>query len=84
MIKRLIELLKGRAPLKQYYLEIGTWLIRKGCNAQVGQIIRAKPINEKKGTQQAEVVTNIFYNFRYNKLSYNTKIITLKKDEAKG
>lgn len=79
--KRLLELLKGRAPLKQYYLELGTWMIRKGCQAQVGQIIRAKPVNTKKNTQEVEVVTNIFYNFRYNKLSYNTEIKTLKKDE---
>ncbi|MEN5434102.1 hypothetical protein ABE545_10705 [Sphingobacterium faecium] len=84
IIKRIFELLKGKAPLQQYYLELGTWLIRKGCKAQVGQIIRTKPIHEKKATQEVEVITNIFYNFRYNKLSYNTKIITLKKDEVKG
>lgn len=84
IVKRLYELVKGKAPLTQYYLEIGTWLIRKGCHAQVGQIIRAKPVNTKKGTQEVEVVTNIFYNFRYNKLSYNTEIKTLKQNEAKG
>lgn len=83
IIKRIIELIKGKAPLKQYYLELGTWLIRKGCKAQVGQVIYSKPVNEKKATQQIEVVTNIFYNFRYNKLSYKTEYKTLKKDETK-
>lgn len=84
IIKRLIELIKGKAPAKQYYLELGAWLIRKGSNAQVGQILRAKPVNQKKGTQEVQVVTNVFYNFRYNKLSYNTKTMVLKKDEVKG
>lgn len=77
MLKKLINLARHRAPLKQYYLEIGAHLLKKGCNLEVGQILKVK--NLKPGVQQVKVVTEMYYSFHDNKITHRTGTHVLRK-----
>lgn len=77
MLKKLINLARHRAPLKQYYLEIGAHLLKKGCDVEIGQIINAK--NIKPGTQRITVITEMYYGFHNNRISHRTEKRILKK-----
>lgn len=77
MWKKLIQLALKRAPLKQYYLEIGAHLLKKGSHLEIGQIIHAK--NIKPGVQRVKVVTEMYYGFRNNRISHRTETRVLRK-----
>lgn len=77
MLKKLINLARHRAPLKQYYLEIGAHLLKKGSDLEIGQIINVK--NLKPGTQRVTVVTEMYYGFHNNRISHRTEKRILKK-----
>lgn len=77
MWKKLINLARHRAPLKQYYLEIGAHLLKKGCDLEIGQVIHAK--NLKPGTQRVTVVTEMYYGFHNNRISHRTEKRILKE-----
>ncbi len=75
LLKRLIGLAANKAPLKQYYLEIGAHFLRKGAGYDVGTIISYKVL--PKGKIKAEVVTSVSYDFGMNKIDHKstTKIM---------
>lgn len=77
MLKKLIALARHRAPLKQYYLEIGAHLLKKGCDIEIGQIVNVK--NIKPGTQRVTVITEMYYGFHNNRISHRTEKRILKK-----
>lgn len=77
MLKKLFKLALNRAPIKQYYLEIGAHLLQKGSNLQIGQVLKAKTI--KHGTQRVKVVTDIYYSFRNNRITHRTGTRVLRK-----
>lgn len=66
IIKRLLSLLRHRAPKQQYYLEIGSYFIRKGTGYKVGDAFEYKG---KKGCKQLRIA-NLYYNFKLNKITY--------------
>ncbi|MFY0714118.1 hypothetical protein J1D01_10605 [Seonamhaeicola sp. NFXS20] len=61
-----MSLLKHRAPKQQYYLEIGSYFIRKGTGYKVGD---AFEYQGKKGSKQLRIA-NLYYNFKLNKITY--------------
>lgn len=77
MLKKIITLARHRAPLKQYYLEIGAHLLKKGCDIEIGQIVNVK--NIKPGTQRVTVITEMYYGFHNNRISHRTEKRILKK-----
>lgn len=77
MLKKLFFLARHRAPLKQYYLEIGVHLLKKGCNVEIGQVLKVRDI--RPGLQQAQAVTEIYYSFHDNKISHKTGWRSLRK-----
>jgi hypothetical protein len=68
LLKKIIGLMLNRATRKQYYLEIGSHFIKKGCNVQIGSIVKRKRIDHKR--ERVKVVTGIFYDFKTNKINH--------------
>ncbi|QAA81402.1 hypothetical protein EI546_06515 [Aequorivita sp. H23M31] len=77
MLKRIMGLALNRAPLRQYYLEIGAYLLKKGSNVEIGQILKVK--NVKPGVQQVKVVTEMYFSFHDNKITHRTGTRVLRK-----
>lgn len=68
----------NRADLKQYRLEIGTYLLKKGCGYEVGQIIREKRL--RPGIWRVKVITGLYYDFQENKINHTAENKILKTD----
>jgi hypothetical protein len=82
MFKKLLNLFINFAPLKQWQMEIGSYLLRKGCGFEIGQIIRERKI----GTDlyRVKVVTELFYDFKTNQINHRkeNRIISSKAVEV--
>lgn len=79
LLKILINLMINRAGLKQYRLEIGTYLLKKGCGYEVGQIIKEKRL--RRGLWRVKVITGLYYDFQQNKINHTSenRILTVKE-----
>ncbi|MCH4824288.1 hypothetical protein ML462_14020 [Gramella lutea] len=57
-------------------MEIGAYLLKKGCGYQIGQIVQEKRL--ERGKWRVKVITGIFYDFRENKINHTAdkRIIT--------
>ncbi|WP_417366875.1 hypothetical protein [Flavobacterium beibuense] len=83
LFTRLVNLAVQKAPLKQYYLEIGVHFLKKGSQFELGQIIHAKPMG--KNRYDTTVITGLFYNFKENRINHTTgKRIITTKEKVKG
>jgi len=82
MIKRILNLLWNRASLKTWQLELGAYLLKKGCGYEIGQIVRSRKIGTDR--YRVKVVTNLFYDFASNKVNHTlvNRIISKKDVEA--
>ncbi|GGA84631.1 hypothetical protein GCM10008015_26760 [Flavobacterium palustre] len=77
LFKIVLGLILNKANKKQYYLEIGSHFLKKGCNVQVGQIVDSKRIDHER--RRVKVITGIFYDFGLNKITHTTDKRILKK-----
>lgn len=68
MFKLILSLLWKRKTLKQWQMELGAHLLKKGCGYQIGQIIREKRL--RPGVWKVKVVTGLFYDFSTNKINH--------------
>lgn len=68
LLKRIISLMANKAPLKQYYLEIGAHFLKKGCGFQVGQIIKEKQLHNN--IYRVSVITGLFFNLQTNEITH--------------
>ncbi|MBF6607768.1 MAG: hypothetical protein ITG00_03415 [Flavobacterium sp.] len=66
LLKRLIGLMVQKAPRNQYYLEIGTYFLRKGVKRQIGETFSVK----ENGRTQTYTVANYFYDFDKNRINH--------------
>ncbi|WP_166964630.1 hypothetical protein [Yeosuana marina] len=66
IIKRLVGLLKHRAPKEQYFLELGSYFIRKGTGYKVGDAFEY----QGKKASKTLFISNLYYNFKLNKITY--------------
>lgn len=71
MFKILLSLLLNRAKLSEWQLQVGAYLLKKGCGFHVGQIIDEKKIGYK--LYRVKVITNLFYNFHKNEVTHTTE-----------
>lgn len=67
MFKIIFSLIKNKAKLAEWQLQIGAHLIRLGTGYKVGQIIH-RP--DSKGKKKAMYIKNLFFNFAQNKITY--------------
>jgi hypothetical protein len=80
--KIILNLMINKAPLKQYYLNIGSHFIKKGCGFQIGQIVKEKHLHD--GIYRVSVITGLFYDFQENKVTHraNKKILRVSHEAA--
>lgn len=68
MFKIILNLMIHRAPLSQYYLNLGSHLLKKGAGFEIGQIVKEKKI--RSGLYRVKVITGLFYDFGTNKVTH--------------
>lgn len=76
LFKTIISLILNKAKKQQYYLEIGSHFLKKGCNVQIGSIVDSKRIDHER--RRVKVVTGLFYDFRTNKINHTSDKRILK------
>jgi len=81
VFKIILNLMINKAPLKQYYLNIGSHLLKKGAGFKVGQIVKEKHLYD--GVYRVSVITGLFYNFQENKVTHTADKRIVKVDEKK-
>lgn len=82
MFKILLNLLWNRAGKKQWQMQLGAHLLKKGCGFQIGQIVRSRKIGDDR--YKVKVVTNLFYDFGTNQINHTkeNRVISKKEVEA--
>ncbi len=82
MIKRILNLLWNRASLKTWQLELGAYLLRKGCGYEIGQIVKSRKVGHDR--IRVKVVANLFFDFGTNKVNHTlvNRVISKKDIEA--
>ena len=58
----------NKASAKEWQLQIGAHLLKKGCGYEIGQIIKEKHIGDKR--YRVKVITNLFYDFNKNEVNH--------------
>jgi hypothetical protein len=81
LLKMIFGLMMNQAPLKQYYLNIGSHLLKKGAGFEVGQIVKEKRLSP--GLYRVKVITGLFYDFKTNKVTHTADNRIMKIDEKK-
>ena len=71
MFKLIISLITNRATTKEWQLQIGAHLLKKGCGFQIGQIIKEKRIYNQR--YRVKVITGLFYDFKTNKITHTAE-----------
>lgn len=71
LIKRLIGLMSQGAKKEQYWLEIGTYFLRKGTGHKVGDIVQQRYIGD--GRFKVKVITGLFFDFNTNKVNHTAE-----------
>ena len=77
LFKKIMSLILNKASKEQYYLQIGSHFIKKGCNVQIGQIVDSKKIDHER--RRVKVVTGLFYDFKTNKINHTSDKRVIKK-----
>lgn len=79
LFKKIISLMANGAGIRQYQLELGAYLLRKGCGYKIGQVVKEKELN--RGLWRVKVITGLFYDFQENKVNHTAenKIIRQKQ-----
>jgi hypothetical protein len=81
VFKIILNLMVQKAPLNQYYLNIGAHFLKKGAGFQIGQIVKEKHLYE--GVYRVSVITGLFYNFQQNKVTHTAekRIVSVKQEK---
>lgn len=77
LIKRLIGLMAQGARKNQYYLEIGSYFLRKGADVKVGDVIKVRQTSS--GRLRTKVITGLYFDFVQNKINHTAKNYIVKK-----
>lgn len=81
LFKIIINLAISKAPVRQYYLNIGAHFLKKGAGFEIGQIVKEKHLYD--GVYRVSVITGLFYDFKSNKVSHTADKKIMKVDEKK-
>jgi hypothetical protein len=72
MIKIIASLIWQRKGVKQWQLEIGAYLLEKGCGYKIGQAISSKPIG-KSGKNKVKYIEGLTYDFGTKQIYHRSK-----------
>jgi hypothetical protein len=78
MFKIILNLLLNRATSKEWQLQLGAHLLKKGCGYQIGQIIKERRLHGKR--YRVKVITGLFYDFNTNKINHTAENKVLDAD----
>lgn len=78
MFKLILSLIGNKASSNEWKLQIGAHLLRQGCGFHVGQIIKEKEIGTKR--YRVKVITNLFFDFKENKVNHIAENRIVKLD----
>lgn len=79
LLARLISLARHRAPLKQYYLEIGIHFLKKGTKYQIGEVVSKR--NMGKDRFGVTAISGMIYDFASNRINHTTKKMVVNSHE---
>lgn len=74
-IKIILNLMATRAGRKRWCLEVGSYLLKKGVGAQIGDPVQ----RWAKGKQKTYYVANLHYDFGHNRINHT---LTNKKPQV--
>ena len=78
MFKLIFSLLANKASVKDWQLQIGAHLLKKGCGFHIGQIIKEKRLYGKR--YRVKVITDLFYDFNTNQITHTAANKVLDAD----
>ena len=88
MIKELFiiirSLIKFIASKEQYYLEIGSFLLRRGTGYKVGDAYMLPQQKKGKTIEKQVWISNLFFDFAKNKITHTFATTNPLKNENKG
>ena len=67
-MKKLLGLIWLKGNYRRWQLELGVYLLKKGCGYQIGQIVRERKLGHNKW--RVKVITNLFYDFKTNQVNH--------------
>lgn len=76
MFAVILNLILHRANRRQWNLNIGSYLLRKGVSYEIGQIIKKDPLNT--GSTKVTYITGFSYDFEKNKVIHRTGVKVIK------
>jgi len=82
MFKLILNLLWNRASKKQWQLQLGAHLLKKGCGYSIGQILRSRKIGPDR--HKVKVVTNLFYDFNTNQVNHLKENRIISKNDVEA
>lgn len=80
LAKIILNLMISRAPINQYYLNIGAHLLKKGAGFEIGQIVKEKRLHDT--TYRVSVITGLWYNFKENKVVHTADKKIIRANES--
>jgi uncharacterized protein YjdB len=78
----ILNLILHRADRRQWNLNIGSYLLRKGVGWEIGQIIKKERLTTN--ITKVTYITGFSYNFEKNKVIHRTGAKLLKTNEKRG
>lgn len=66
MIKLILNLLATKAPKAQWYLMIGAYLLKKGCNYKIGDPVSYSDTKRPK----TYYIANLHFDFAKNRINH--------------
>lgn len=82
LFKIILGLIITRAPRRQWYLNIGTYFLRKGTGFEVGQIVKEKRLQDN--LYRVSVITGLFFDFQTNKVTHTAEKRIMRVNEKNG
>lgn len=76
MFAVILNLLLHKASRRQWNLNIGSYLLRKGVGWEIGDIIKKEPLNT--GSTKVTYITGFSYDFEKNKVIHRTGVKVIK------
>jgi hypothetical protein len=76
MFAVILNLILHKANRRQWNLNIGSYLLRKGVGWEIGQIIKKEPLNT--GATKVTYITGFSYDFEKNKVIHRTGVKVIK------
>jgi hypothetical protein len=71
MYKLIAKLIWQKANRQTWQLEIGAYLLKKGCGFEIGQVIKSKDCHNNN-KQKVKYITGLTYDFGTNKIYHRS------------